>query len=74
MKVVIVDKSLQMVTCEVLIPGATQWFMVSFVYAANEEGLRKDLWKELMNLASSQAVGQKPWIVLGDFNQVLHPW
>ncbi|KAG7547838.1 Reverse transcriptase domain [Arabidopsis suecica] len=73
-KVVIVDKSLQMVTCEVLIPGATQWFMVSFVYAANEEGLRKDLWKELMNLASSQAVGQKPWIVLGDFNQVLHPW
>lgn len=28
---------------------------------------------ELVNLSSSQAVCGKPWIVLVDFNQILHP-
>lgn len=42
-QVVIVAKSLQMITCEVLLPNSQSWIVVSVVYAANEEDKRKEL-------------------------------
>ncbi|CAL9248339.1 unnamed protein product, partial [Arabidopsis halleri] len=72
-KVVVIAKSLQMVSCEVLFPDAVDWIVVSFIYASNEEGLRQELWTEIVNMASSHSLIGKAWIVLGDFNQTLCP-
>lgn len=71
-KVVVLAKSLQMITCEVLLPQETSWIVVSIVYASNHNDTRKELWKELAEMASVQ-VGNKPWVVLEDFNQTLNP-
>uniref|UniRef100_A0A803PPW5 DUF4283 domain-containing protein n=1 Tax=Cannabis sativa TaxID=3483 RepID=A0A803PPW5_CANSA len=40
--------------------------LVTFVYAFNDEEGRKILWHDLMAIAT-----QDPWVVLGDFNDVL---
>lgn len=42
-------KSLQMVTCEVLLPDAPDSCVVSIVYASNDDDVRKLLWKELVD-------------------------
>lgn len=42
-KVVIIAKSLQMITCEVMLPDMQEWIVVSIVYASNDEAERKDL-------------------------------
>ncbi|XP_019082654.1 PREDICTED: uncharacterized protein LOC109125477 [Camelina sativa] len=70
-QVVVVEKSLQMVTCEVLFPGEQSWIVVSIVYAANEA--ERELWLEIVALGASQLVSSRPWIVMGDFNQILNP-
>ncbi|KAG7552255.1 Reverse transcriptase domain [Arabidopsis thaliana x Arabidopsis arenosa] len=72
-QVVVVSKSLQMITCEVLLPDSLSWIVVSIVYASNDEGSRKDLWKEMVLLATSSVVEGRPWMVMGDFNQTLNP-
>lgn len=71
-QVIVVAKSLQMITCDVLLPDTQSRMVVSIVYASNDKGQRKDLWKEIVNLALSPAVDSMPWIVLGDFNQILN--
>lgn len=70
--VTVVHKSLQMVTCEVTIPGHTAFF-ASIVYASNCHDERKVLWDSISDLGCSQVINGKPWIVLGDFNQTLSP-
>lgn len=72
-KVVILFKSLQMVTCEVKFPGNPIDFIVSFVYASNDETVRRSLWCELVTTGNSTSVLGKAWAVLGDFNQILRP-
>jgi hypothetical protein len=72
-KVVVLFKSLQMVTCEVLLPDSQEWIIVSIVYASNDESTRYELWTELVDLSTSQSLFGKAWIVLGDFNQTLVP-
>jgi len=72
-EVVIVAKSLQMITCEVLLPNSRTWIVISVVYAANEDDKRKELWREITALGASPVTFNRPWIMLGDFNQVLHP-
>lgn len=72
-KVVVISKSLQMVSCEVLLPDAQDWIVVSIIYASNDDCTRKGLWDEIVLLANSQSLVGKAWIVLGDFNQVLSP-
>ncbi|KAG7559344.1 ABC transporter type 1 transmembrane domain superfamily [Arabidopsis thaliana x Arabidopsis arenosa] len=72
-KVRILAKSLQMVTCEVKFPEITTLFIVSFVYASNDEGTRCELWNEICALATDPTVVGTPWVVLGDFNQTLCP-
>ena len=66
-------KSLQVITCEVLLPSSTSPIVVSFVYASFEETDRRYLWNELISISNSQRLQGKPWAVLGDFNQVLRP-
>ncbi|VVB06152.1 unnamed protein product [Arabis nemorensis] len=43
------------------------------IYASNHVDSRRELWLELVVLSDSNELRGKPWIVLGDFNQVLHP-
>ena len=72
-KVSVLSKSLQIVTCAVLLPDAHSEIVISFVYAANEESARRDLWREIVSIATDHRVRGKPWSVLGDFNQILSP-
>lgn len=72
-KVVVIKKSLQMITCEVLLPDATSWILVSVVYAANFEDTRLQLWHEIEEVSVYNCNRLAPWIVLGDFNQTRHP-
>lgn len=72
-KVVILTKSLQMVTCKVQFPGNPMWAVVSFIYASNEVAMRSSLWGEIISQASRQDMVGKAWAVLGDFNQILNP-
>lgn len=72
-KVNIISKSLQLVTCEVFLPSSPSSVVFSFVYAANVEELRKCLWEEIVLLSSDPRIVGKPWSVMGDFNQVLNP-
>lgn len=72
-KVVVLSKSLQQVTCEVGLPAQGETIIVTIVYAANDRKLRAGLWVELETLASSSLLANKPWSVLGDFNQILTP-
>lgn len=43
------------------------------IYASNSDEKRRELWEELVELSASHFVDDKPWIVLGDFNQIIHP-
>lgn len=72
-KVNIIKKSLQMITCEVLLPDATSWILVSVVYASNFVDLRKDLWQEIKDTSDYCPTTDTPWMVMGDFNQIRHP-
>lgn len=72
-KVDVISKSLQMITCDVLLPDTKSWIVISVVYASNDEVTRKALWQELRGSHSHQRIQGKPWLVIGDFNQVLHP-
>lgn len=73
-QVAVIRKSLQMITCEVLLlPDASVWILVSIIFASNSEDLRKELWKEIEEVAAYNEALATPWMVLGDFNQIRHP-
>ncbi|KAG2241665.1 hypothetical protein Bca52824_090238 [Brassica carinata] len=68
----VLHKSSQSVTCEVKIPGASQ-FVYTAVYAANDGVTRTDLWVELLQISQAFSLDSAPWILGGDFNQIIHP-
>ncbi|XP_010507041.1 PREDICTED: uncharacterized protein LOC104783602 [Camelina sativa] len=70
-KMSIIFKSLQMITCLAVLLDDQSELVVSFVYALNEESVRRHLWAELLSVATDPRVSGKPWSVLGDFNQTL---
>ncbi|KAG7585557.1 Reverse transcriptase domain [Arabidopsis thaliana x Arabidopsis arenosa] len=72
-KLTIISKSLQCITCEVILPKVVCPVVVSFVYASNVEAERCLLWDELVSLSTNTSVVGRPWTVLGDFNQTLNP-
>ena len=72
-KVVVLSKSLQMISCEVQLPDCVETIVISSVYAANDEATRNSLWAELINMSMDSRVVGKAWLVMGDFNQTLHP-
>lgn len=66
-------KSLQSITSEVWFPNHSTAYIVTIIYASNYDDQRLELWKELISLSDDQRISGKPWIVLEDFNQTLHP-
>ncbi|XP_018467689.2 uncharacterized protein LOC108839423 [Raphanus sativus] len=69
----IISKSLQMITCSVKLPFQTSEFVVSFIYASNCRKERRLLWSELEATSCSPQLCGLPWIVLGDFNEIISP-
>lgn len=62
-----------MIMCEVLLPDATECCVVPMVYASNDDDVRKNLWKELVDTANHPLLSNKAWLVIGDFNQIANP-
>lgn len=72
--VTVITKSLQMITAEVTLPIAPQSkVVISVVYASNDPTDRKLLWAEVVALATTLELDMKPWLILGDFNQIRDP-
>ena len=68
----VLHQTSQSITCEVKIPGTSQ-FTYTAVYAANESSNRTDLWVDLLTVSQTFSLHSAPWILGGDFNQILHP-
>ncbi|XP_060210448.1 uncharacterized protein LOC132637368 [Lycium barbarum] len=68
-RVDVVSSSAQMITCDVVYIPLQLSFRVSIVYAYNTREERRELWDEI----EMQSIAcLKPWLLLGDFNSVLH--
>ncbi|XP_019090146.1 PREDICTED: uncharacterized protein LOC109128388 [Camelina sativa] len=65
-----VFKSGQLITWSILLDGAVEEFFVSFVYASNFEEERKELWEDLISHHDSPLLRHKPWLIMGDFNEI----
>ena len=69
-KVRLLNQSKQMITCEVELPNCSP-IIYSAIYASNISEQRADLWVELLNVQFALALDSKPWMIEGDFNQIL---
>ncbi|XP_062099752.1 uncharacterized protein LOC133805587 [Humulus lupulus] len=58
----------QLIHCQVQVPNRTGTFLVTFVYGYNDAASREILWNDLQGLAVDISV---PWLVIGDFNEIL---
>lgn len=65
-------KSDQLITVSVLLEGKTEEFLCTFVYASNFIDEKKKLWKDLRDHHDSPMFRNKPWMIGGDFNEILH--
>lgn len=70
-KMQVVFKSGQMITCLAQVESMGEEFLVSVIYASNFEDERKVLWRDIKNLQDSKIYRGKPWICFGDFNETL---
>ena len=73
LRVSVISKSLQMITAEVTWPSDQTSSFISIIYAVNDAADRAILWSELSALAISHSLDSKPWLVIGDFNQIRDP-
>ncbi|XP_056850253.1 uncharacterized protein LOC108824527 [Raphanus sativus] len=64
-------KSGQVITCAILLEGMTEEIFCSFVYAANTVEERRELWQDLKAHQDSPIIKNKPWLIFGDFNEIL---
>ncbi|VVA93621.1 unnamed protein product [Arabis nemorensis] len=60
-----------MIVCGVFVPQLQHYFTVSFIYAFNCHIKRKLLWQEHDDLRDSSPISSRPWILVGDINQIL---
>lgn len=68
----LLHQSKQSLTCEVQIVGGHKFIWTS-VYAANIREERCDLWCEFLQLHQNYSLSSTPWVLCGDFNQIIHP-
>lgn len=72
--VTVLFKSLQMIFAEVTWPSAAQSkFYISVIYASNDPALRSGLWSEITALEAAHGLDSKPWLIVGDLNQIRDP-
>lgn len=64
----LVLKHPQVIHCRIHCKISSHEFCISFIYAANALIHRREVWSSLTDFGNSL---DKPWIVLGDFNNVL---
>ncbi|GFZ16285.1 hypothetical protein Acr_25g0006940 [Actinidia rufa] len=64
----IVEASDQAIHCLATCKSTTTTFSISFIYAFNSPVGRRSLWENLRRFSSTH---HNPWILLGDFNNVL---
>ncbi|XP_062085960.1 uncharacterized protein LOC133792069 [Humulus lupulus] len=67
-KVEIIQENAQLLHCRVNMLGGNLAYCLSIVYVSNQLETRKSLWSDL---ATVQRL-VKPWIVMGDFNDIFH--
>uniref|UniRef100_A0A803PK94 Endonuclease/exonuclease/phosphatase domain-containing protein n=1 Tax=Cannabis sativa TaxID=3483 RepID=A0A803PK94_CANSA len=66
--VIVIAEANQYVHCYIKLANHTEAFCATFVYGLNKVEDRKELWRGLGNLRFPV----KPWIILGDFNDLFH--
>lgn len=71
LSVVVYLKTEQLILCGVLDPATRMNSTVAFVYARNTEEERRVLWRDLVMIARNSLVAASPFVILGDFNQIL---
>lgn len=67
---VLLQKQGQVVHCLVNCRISSTTMRVSFIYAANSLVIRRDLWQNLLEYGEQL---EEPWLILGDFNNILNP-
>ena len=70
-RVRLMQQSRQTLTCEVTLPN-TAPFIYTAVYTSNFRAERIDLWVELIDICQTYQLHSQPWILGGDFNEILH--
>lgn len=71
LSVIIYKKTAQMILCGVLDPATNVSFSAAFVYGFNTVSQRIELWRDITELSTSTPLRNSPWVLLGDFNQIL---
>ncbi|KAJ9536659.1 LOW QUALITY PROTEIN: hypothetical protein OSB04_un000132 [Centaurea solstitialis] len=71
MDVIVIESHVQFIHCEIRMRGDPQPWFCSVVYGANNSVLRRQLWSGLRKFRA--IMGNKPWVVMGDFNAMLFP-
>ena len=69
--VTILHQSRQSLTCEVTVVGTLK-FIFTAIYAANLASDCADLWVDLLTIQHLLQLDVCPWVVGGDFNQIIH--
>lgn len=69
--VITLKKSAQFMLCGVHIPATNSSFSIAFVYAFNEVIQRRELWNDITSISSSSPASFRPWLLMGDFNQIM---
>lgn len=64
-------KSGQFITCSIMLEGMAEEVLCTFVYARNTSEERRELWEDLKNHHDSPMFRNKPWLVMGDFNEII---
>ena len=67
----VLHKLLQSITYSVRLLFISTSLVVTLVYGSTCRKIRRELWAELCFLSYTAPVRGSPWVVLGDFNQVL---
>ncbi|KAJ9561523.1 LOW QUALITY PROTEIN: hypothetical protein OSB04_006683 [Centaurea solstitialis] len=67
----VLDMTDQVVNCEIKVRGNSTVFFFSFIYAANQGRERRNLWSAIRKFRA--IIGDKPWVLSGDFNTLLFP-